>query len=31
FKLPPELPEEMQRVAEFLGQPDAQGYTPLKW
>lgn len=31
FKLPPELPEEMQRVGEFLGQPDAQGYTPLKW
>lgn len=31
FKLPPELPEEMQRVAAFLGQPDAQGYTPLKW
>lgn len=31
FKLPPELPEDMQRVGEFLGQPDAQGYTPLKW
>lgn len=31
FKLPASLPEDMQRVGEFLGQPDATGYTNFTW
>lgn len=31
FKLPDSLPRDMQRVGEFLGQPDATGYTSFTW
>lgn len=31
FKLPDSLPEDMQRVGQFLGQPDATGYSQFTW
>jgi len=31
FKLDPNLPKEVQQAAQFFGQPDGQGYYPLKF
>lgn len=31
FKLPPELPNEMQQVARFFGEPDNTGYVAFNW
>lgn len=31
FKLPTSLPQDMQRVGQFLGQPGADGYTSFTW